>query len=182
MSKGTSSETTRARTDLVLVHERDEVRLGEQRRLRRLALAQRELVGLEALADLELGEVVSVPLVKDVDLEVVALADDEACEESSPGVSRAPVFPEDDDERGAPLAEKTSPAMSISTVVSSPRAFLEQHPRKRRTMSSYTDFSSPLRLLTCAVGWIGGCALSFFLPLRGRSKPLLLSRLVKRDV
>lgn len=68
-----------ARTDAVLVHERDEVGFGQQRRLRRDALLERQFVGLEALADLKLGEVIASPLVVDVDVEVVALADDEAC-------------------------------------------------------------------------------------------------------
>jgi hypothetical protein len=61
--------------------------------------------------------------------------------------------------------------MSISTVVVFPSASLEQLARNLRTTNSYTRFSSPLVSFVQAVGWMGGCALSFLRPFRGRLKP-----------
>jgi hypothetical protein len=70
----------RKRTDAVLVHQADEVCFGQEVGLCCCSLSKLEFIGHEAFADFEVGEVVSVPLVVDVDVEVVALADDETCE------------------------------------------------------------------------------------------------------
>lgn len=171
-------------TDTVLVHETDEVSLGEQVRLRRRPLFELELVRFELFADLEIGQVIAVPLVVDVNVEIVSLSHDETFlmsteREEKRGQPKSTARAERLKRRGKrlPFAEKCSPAISISTVVSLPRAFFEQHPRNLLTMSSYTRLSSPARLLTYEVGWIGGWALSFFLPLRGRSNPFAFTKL-----
>lgn len=70
--------------------------------------------------------------------------------------------------KSLPLVEKNSPAMSISTVVVLPSALVEHEARKRRVTSSNTRFSSPARSFELDVGWMGGWALSFLRPLRGR--------------
>jgi hypothetical protein len=65
-------------TDAVLVHERDEVGLGQQTRLRRLALLKLTDVGYKCLADLEVRDGRRRPAVVRVDVEIVAREDDQA--------------------------------------------------------------------------------------------------------
>jgi hypothetical protein len=88
---------------------------------------------VEPFVHLKLGQVVPSPFVVDVDVEVVAFADDQTCH-SSGQLGRTDVC----EAKGGskPFAEKASPAISMSQVVSRPFAFFEQQPRKRLTMSS----------------------------------------------
>ena len=69
----------------------------------------------------------------------------------------------------------SSPLTTTSTLVSCPSASFEQHAKNRLVINSYTRLSFLARLPACAVGWIGGCALSFLLPLRGVEKSPLRS-------
>lgn len=83
--------------------------------------------------ELELGQVIPSPFVVDVDVEVIAFADDKTCY-SSDQLGRIHAF--EARRSSEPFAEKPSPAISMSQVVSRPFAFLEQQPKKRLTMSS----------------------------------------------
>lgn len=156
------------RTNTVLVHKRDEVGLGQETWRRCLTLFELTHVRHKRLSDVKVRDGRRCPAIVRVDVEVVSGEHDEACvpaQRRRNPTSALDLFVKFG--QNAPEVENVSPAMSITTVVVRPSASDAQLARNRRTTNSYTRFSSPVAVPVQAVGWMGGWALSFFLPLRG---------------